>query len=139
MAVEEKKTPKFNIGDRVTVVKYGHMVGGIKDGKGVWMDLYPEIIGRTGFVESITPHPNPNYQFGIQFDDGSYVAWLNPGQLESAEVKSEDSLRAELSKQADLINELMYCIEHPSCSNEAWKKSIIKTARERGYGFKESK
>lgn len=75
-----KEEPKFGIGDKVKIVKYGSLYHAHKDGKLVVGDWAPQIVGKTGIVSEVdTEVGKPMYAIhGIE----EKIAWYNEDQME---------------------------------------------------------
>lgn len=44
----------FKKGDRVEIIKYGHLMWEHKNGKRIFKDLLPELVGQIGIVSKIS-------------------------------------------------------------------------------------
>ena len=84
------KDQKYNKGDRVRIINYGHQIweqSGVP-GKVKVIDLSPELVGRLGTIQysyndeyDKVQRDRPE-QYSIKFDNGREVSWFTPNQLE---------------------------------------------------------
>ncbi|MBT7928819.1 hypothetical protein HN682_02715 [Candidatus Peregrinibacteria bacterium] len=84
------KDQKYNKGDRIRIINYGHQIweqSGVP-GKVKVIDLSPELVGQLGTIQYSY---NDLYdsklrrsaeQYSIKFDNGREVSWFTPNQLE---------------------------------------------------------
>ena len=84
------KDQKYNKGDRVRIINYGHQIweqSGVP-GKVKVIDLSPELVGQLGTIQYSY---NDLYdsklrrsaeQYSIKFDNGREVSWFTLNQLE---------------------------------------------------------
>jgi len=91
----------MEIGDRVKIVNYGHMIMFSKNSKNnpykdgiaktfplifeddtsLYYDIRPELIGREGnIVNKITD--NHSGRYSVMFDDGNRMSWFSDRQIE---------------------------------------------------------
>ena len=69
---------KFNIGDKVRIVDYGHLVWTrANDGEVKWIDISPEIVGNTGVINERSNTGG----YSLDVDDFK-SAWYSHEQLE---------------------------------------------------------
>jgi hypothetical protein len=85
--------PKFNIGDKVKVIKYGHPAWSnvpnvlypiIFEEDDGWkrIDMMPELVGEVGIVSIVESHlQNNNYEYALKGISRKH-AWYNEEQLE---------------------------------------------------------
>lgn len=87
------KKPKYKVGDRVKIIKYGHLFWLNKsvtdiseetpvffeDDDFLWFDMSPELVGKIGYVSEVTITQEIS-QYAL---DGikSKSAWYDEGQL----------------------------------------------------------
>ncbi|MBT7349666.1 hypothetical protein HN803_02630 [candidate division WWE3 bacterium] len=84
------KDQKYNKGDRVRIINYGHQIweqSGVP-GKVKVIDLSPELVGRLGTIQysyndeyDKVQRDRPE-QYSIKFDNGREVSWFTLNQLE---------------------------------------------------------
>ncbi len=67
---------KFNIGDKVKVVNYGHIIISCEKGIRTNVDITKNIVGKIGIIQTIN-----GGQYSI-FGIPEKVAWYNEDQLE---------------------------------------------------------
>jgi len=71
---------KFNLGDKVKVVNYGHQVFTTSNGVRSEYDALPGIVGKEGMVTKVSTVQNkPSYSVSGIPEKGS---WFNEDQLE---------------------------------------------------------
>ncbi len=84
---------KFEIGDKVEVIRYGHLIRTSKSSRielpviheeenSVWRDMLSDIVGRVGVIKKVTETQGES-KYSI---DGIYgkTAWYDEEQLEMA-------------------------------------------------------
>lgn len=89
----EKIKPKFRIGQRVKIIKYGHLMWGFgppKTNEGLsvyereelitWYDLQPNLVGQHGIITDVQVVQNTS-SYSLGCIDGK-SSWYNEGQLE---------------------------------------------------------
>lgn len=83
------KKPKFDYGDIVRIIDYGHLVwipG--EDGCAVHRDLLPHLVGKTGKVVNVQSQGS-NHQYSLQGPSKS--GWYSEDQLELVTAKNNTS------------------------------------------------
>ena len=84
------KDQKYNKGDRIRIINYGHQIweqSGVP-GKVKVIDLSPELVGQLGTIQysyndeyDKVQRDRPE-QYSIKFDNGREVSWFTLNQLE---------------------------------------------------------
>jgi hypothetical protein len=76
-------TPKFKVGDKVKVVKYGHIIHHYKSETGNWAaeDISPDIVGKEGVVREVS-NSQPGWVTYALDGIPEKTAWYNQNQLE---------------------------------------------------------
>lgn len=76
--------PKYSIGDRVQITKYGHIIWSQKDGA---VDMAPELVGQTGIVSNISGpllYSDGSNRWSYALEGPNKHAWYQEDQLTPA-------------------------------------------------------
>jgi hypothetical protein len=91
----KKKLNKFQTGDRIEIVNYGHIAWCGEEFKAAMfpeakvlnkkdrlltIDTNPSLIGKKGIIVEQSKCQG-NYEYAIKFDAGGYSAWYFEGQI----------------------------------------------------------
>jgi len=70
---------KFNVGDKVRVVGYGHLIFGFENGRKTTTDICADLVGKEGTVKEVTETQG---KIKYALDGLSKTAWYDEKQLE---------------------------------------------------------
>lgn len=72
--------PKYNLGERVVVVNYGHKIYQHKKGQDFSIDFSPELVGQKGIIVKVETVQNMSH-YALGGIEGKH-AWYNEDQIE---------------------------------------------------------